>query len=442
MLTVEFMGPSLKEDGNTQSGTARLLNFYRVPSENGPVLRNVPGTAQIAGLGGAFLRALGTVSGEIYAICAGQFYRVAQDGGVTALSAIADGADAVIASADGVPVMTVDGSYRVWSAGALAQPTPGAFSSFSSVCYLAGYTILTEANGRRFQWSAIADPLTLPGLNFSTADATDGNLVRGAAFNGLLWLFKRDAYEGWTPTGGAGADAFERVISRQLGLRAFGAFCEFPGGVFFIGNDGRAHLCTGQDSRPISTPAVERDIAVEADDPVCFFYEKRGQSFFAVRFASKPAWVYDLATGEWHQRAQGVSLSPWAAVASTKAGEAWYVGSALGIVAKLIEAPVDYDGVMMRKAVSRTLAMDGRSLAMLQIRAEQGSGALIWLRLSRDGGFGWGALKARNMGGTGNFARRVTWRNQGQFQTTMTVEISISDPDDVPILASAMIEAA
>ncbi|WP_230685880.1 hypothetical protein, partial [Streptococcus pneumoniae] len=72
-------------------------------------------------------------------------------------------------------------------------------------------TVLTELNGRRFQWSDIADASNLPGLNFSTADGRDDDILRPFQINGQLYIWKETSHEIWYLTGGAGAEAFERM---------------------------------------------------------------------------------------------------------------------------------------------------------------------------------------------------------------------------------------
>jgi hypothetical protein len=63
------------------------------------------------------------------------------------------------------------------------------------------------------------------------------------------------------------------------------------------------------------------------------------------------------------------------------------------------------------------------------------SNASVTLQMSRDGGFTWGAEKPRDVGVTGAYATRLTWRALGQYRTA-TARFTLSSEADIPLLAS------
>lgn len=418
MANIEFVGQSLRSDANIAVTPSRLLNCYREPTGEGTfLLVPVPGLTLVTDLGRIFVREMTVVDGDLFAACGGYFFSVTGTGS-TELGVIADG-DTSLSGNTGKPTICVDGRYWVYDAGALTEPAAGAFSSFGAVEFFGGYTILTEANGRRFQWSDLADPLTLPGLNFASAEGRDDNLIRPKAINGQLYLWKEDSHEIWYQTGGAGAEAFERVAGgvRDVGLKSFGLIALIPSGAFLVGSDGRAHIVSGG-LQPVSTPAVENAIR-DGSPTKCVVYEEAGHTFCVILFPSRPAWVYDVATGEWHERAEGLTLGSWSLSASAKWQGDWYAGRDDGRIFEF-GGFADGDVPVIKQATSRSLNPDNRVIIRdVELFARKGlEGSGLTMASSRDGGVTWGAEKAISLGPIGTTDRRLNWRARfGQFRS-------------------------
>lgn len=421
MPQLEFFGQSAQDSDNIATNPARLVNLYREPSptggRSGAVLKSVLGLQAFASVSGVFTRALETVENSLYAVISGQLYQISAAGVATALGAIADDEDTTISGNNGAVTVVANGQYYLWNASTLTNPTAGAFSNFGSHDYIGNYTVITEKNGRRFQWSDIADASDLPGLNFSTADGRDDNLIRPFAINGVLYLFKETSHEVWYVTGNSGASAFERQAGGvvDIGLKAHNLICRLPGAAFFVGDDNKAHIVAGQ-VQPVSIPAVETNIKTK-NPRSCFTYEDEGHTFCVITYRDAPADVYDLSTGEWHERAEGVLLTPWTATCSAKFGREWYCGRDDGKVLKFAQIGTDDGGALVREATSRTLYQDGQrfSVSQLELFPRQGfQDATIELEISRDGGLTWTPPKPRTIGPIGNYGGRVIWRSLGQ----------------------------
>jgi hypothetical protein len=211
----------------------------------------------------------------------------------------------------------------------------------------------------------------------------------------------------------------------------------------WVGGDGKVHvLGVG----PISTPPLEVALAAETPRKM-FFYEQRGHGFICLTFSDDPAWCYDIATGEWHEREQ--DGGPWEAGATAKLAGSWYAATDSGKVAKMFNSCTDFGMPLVRRFVSNTLEMDDRfNVAKLEAFPRpagdvQGDGtpAKVTLKTSRDGGMSWGPAKDREVGAAGAWEQRLTWRALGQFRKA-TVELSLSCPADVPILSSIDVETA
>lgn len=445
MPQVEFVGQSARDSDFGAANPSRLVNLYReviVPGGRAQhAIKSVPGLASFSVLPGVFVRAMETVSGKLFAVGAGRLYEIDGTGGYTDRGAIDPDAFTTIAGNNGNVTVVANGKYYLWNGTAISQPSAGAFSDFGAVEFFGNYTILTEKNGRRFQWSALANPASLPGLNFSTADGKDDNLVRPFALNGALYLFKQTSHEIWYLTGQANARALARQAGGvyDIGLKSAGLICRIPGSAFLVGDDGRAHVVAAG-LKPVSTPPVET--AIKYSNPqYCFAYEDEGHTFCVITFRDCPAWVYDIASGEWHERAEGANLDPWSASCAVKFGGNWYAGRDDGKILRFARNNADDSGVLVREAVSRTLYQDAARAVIneLELFPRQGfSEGQITLQVSRDNGNTWSAPKVRSTGPVGQYAQRVIWRGLGQARQ-FTAKIRWTNPHDISILAEGRI---
>ena len=433
-MQVPLILTSGQDSDSPASNTSRLINVYLEPIVAGGrsqyLLKSVPGLTAHATLATS-VRALEDVDRTLYSVAGGALYSIATNGTATNRGAIADDVDTTIAGNNGSVTVNAAGLYYVWNGTTLTQPAAGAFTGFGGHDFIGNYTILTERNGRRFQWSDIADPADLPGLNFSTADGRDDNLIRPMAINGVLYLFKETSHEIWYVSGQAGANAFERQTGGVVdtGLQAYGLLTKIPGGAFMIGDDGRAHIIS-QGLQPVSTPPVET--AIKQSSPLrCFSYEDEGHTFCVITFADRPAWVFDVATGEWHERAEGVGLTGWTAACSAKSRGVWYAGRVDQVLAF---ARVNKDGTdpLVRQVTSRTLVVERNYFTadLLEAFPRQGfEDATVTLEVSRDGGFTWTAPKSATIGPVGAYGQRVTWRALGRArQLTARLRVSADVP--------------
>lgn len=453
MPTLEFVGQSARDSDAVFAQTSRLVNLYREPivgaGQAQYVLKSVLGMTLFVDTGGLLLRAMTLSGGQLFTVGNDRLYQITMLGGVTNLGETVVGANCSIASNNGTVTLAGGGRYYIWNGSSISQPTAGAFSDFGSVDFLGNYTLLTERNGRQFCWSDLADASTLPALNFATAEGRDGDIIRGVTISGNYWIFKSDSHEIWTLTGQSGADAFSRLSGgvRDVGLKAYGLFTRLDGGAFFLGDDGICYLVGGAALQPVSIPAVET--AIGAETPVqCFYYEDEGHKMCVVRFRNRPAWVYDLSTGEWHERSEGTDFGAWTGTCSALLNGKWYVGTEGGKVNLLSRTNQDEGNAMRRTAVSRTLYLEGRRFGVSELefrgrfgRSDLGRDAKCFIRVSRDNGLTWSGQKEKSLGDQGDYGKRVVYRKLGASRQ-FTVEWNMSDETDFPLLADARVEVA
>lgn len=435
--------PSVQDDDNRSAATGRLLNCYRqvMPWQDRTryTLKSVLGTEPHVETGGVGFQAATDHKKDLYTVLGGVLYRVSASGVVVALGSVSFGDTSISSNGDSVTV-AAGGSFFVWDGGTVQRVLQTAFSGVGSVDYLDQRTLVTERGGNKWAWSEVADPQDFPGLNFSSADGEDDSILRILGLNGRVVIFKEKSREVWYNTGQSGANAFARVAGgvRQVGLKSYGLLTRTEDGVFFIGSDNIARLTMdGLSAQKIPHPPLETSL--EQGQPTeCFFYEDEGQKFCVVRFADRPSWVLDLASGEWHERAEGPQHDPWCVRGAVDLGGAWYTVNNLGQVWRLTRNNTDVSGALRRTAISPTQYYPNRATVdLIEIYgrtgySDLGRNAEIMLRLSRDGGDTWTEEKRRSMGTVGGHPQRMTWRRQG-LARQLTIEASITDAAELPI---------
>lgn len=445
-------GPSAQDDDNRSAATSRLINCYRqpivYPDRTRYQLKSVLGTEAFADVSDVFLRACTTFAEEMYAVYGGTLYRIGSNGVVTSLGSISDG-ETSLSSNNGKLVIAASGSYYTLTGSTISSHTPLPFTSVGSVDFGDQYTLYTEKNGRRIAWSDLADPTTLPALNFATAEATDSDVIRGVYINGRWIIFKETSRVVYYNTGQSGANAWKRVANgvRSTGLKSFGLLTKTDDAVFWVGDDNICRLTAdGLNAQPLSYPPVDTAIA-QGSATECFYYEDEGQKFCVVRFSDRPSWVFDMATQEWHERAEGATHTAWTVRCTTQLDAAWYGFTDGGLVRKLTRNNQDAGSVLLRRAVSPSFYFrDRASVDMIRIFArtgfhDLGRDAQMWIRLSRDGGDTWTEEKWRSLGDIGYHRDFATWRGQGNARV-LTIEANISEPAEIPLWSDFDLVAA
>ncbi len=455
MPTVEFVGQSAQTQTAPGAGTSRLLNLYRepvtAPDLTRYILRPVPGQTLIHSPDNQFQRATSWIDRNIYTVAGAKLNRLGDDGVPVELGVVADDENTSISGNLGKVAVVASGVYFLWDGTSITEPTPGAFDAFGSVEAIGQRLLFTELGGRRIQWSAVADPSTLDGLNFATTESGEDLNIRVVALNGNAWIFKERSIEIWYNTGsGDEASAFARVSGGVIttGLKSFNLITKIRGGLFFIGSDGIAYVTTGSGLQPVSTQPVARDIR-EKNPTHCFYFEHEGHKMCVIRFSDRPAWVFNFSTSEWFERSEGVTHGPWDAVGASKTTQGdWIVVSELGSISRLDNTPIDKNGALYRRAISRTLRQDSARFRVpeLEFYADYGrvgpDDALeLMFSYSGDRGKTWSSQRNLSLGSLGDYQTRTLFRSLGQFRE-FTACLDITHGYEVPIFSDARLRVA
>lgn len=472
-MQVEWVGAGRRDEDNSQADPSRLLNMYRENLGGKPVLKGVPGTESFCELGGVFMRAMAEIGGEIYAANGGYLYRIDALGNEYLTGEVISSADTTISSNNGKVTVAAGGDLFVFDGTTRTVPDTGSFTDIGSVSFIGQRTIVTERNGRRVQWSDVADPDTYDGLDFATAEQRDDVILRGAAIGGQYWVFKAASIEQWYLTGTDNFIAYRPGSLVDIGLKSFGLFCAVPNGGFMVGSDNIAYIISGGSMQPVSIRAVETELADGTADR-CYYYEAEGHKFCVIRFSDRPAWVYDISMNEWHERAEGVDYGAWSATDAVKAFGDYYIGTSFGSVRKLTKESYDTDQPLFRRAVSANLRNGGDFFSLddveflgtigqervqidvsgtldagtdLGLDAGDGNGLLVTgvigyrgadivLRLSKDRGETFGIEREKSLGELGEYDRVLKYRAFGVMRNAC-LEVTVSDPVNVSFDAIA-----
>lgn len=448
MARYSFFTQAARDESNVAASSEELVNIYpeQAPGDARTRinLRSVPGEVPFADIGQPLVRAASVANSLFWTVAAGNLYQVASDGTITNRGAVGNSNETTI-SGNGANVCVVaNGVYKVWDGASLTTPAAGAFSSFGSVTFSDYDTILTELNGRRFQWSDTADPTTLNALNFATAEARDGNILRAEVDQAQLFLFTAECIEVWRNTGVAGSSRYRRltVIDQGRGLKGYHLLASDAFGIFFVGNDGVAYILSGSGIMPVSTPAVQSDIT-DGELTSAYYYEDRGHKFLVLRFSDRPAWVYDMTTQLWHRRQSGVTRAAWGVQRMAKAYGNWIGVDDFGAVVQMARVNADRDLPLSRIMRGKPIYMDGRKFSVAEFEAlcsvgesDIGRDAEIMLRWSRNGGKTWVGARTGSLGSLGDYDRTVIFNALGRGES-FTPELSCTDVTDVVFYSDA-----
>lgn len=440
-MRYEFFGQSASDTDNKWANTSRLINCYREQTGGEVVIKSVLGATQVGAIPGVFCRAAATIDDMLYIAQGGSLYSVDESGTVTNLGSIADSSQTTISGNNGNVTVCAGSNYYVWNGTTLLQPLAGAFSDFGSVTFFGDLTVLTELDGERVQWSDPADPTTLDGLSFASARARDDKILRALPVTGALWVFGTDSIEPWGQNTAGDLQPI-RGGTIETGLKAFNLIASIPNGCAFVGNDNKFRLVLGGGMQPVSTIAVETSISSETPSRV-EYYQDEGHEMVALIFADRPAWVFDISAGEWHERAEN-NDDPWRVRGIARAFGKYYVCQDDGSLSVLERSNQDKDGPLIRTAIGRTIENDGNyfTVSKLEGRANvgrnelnSGDAPLLSLCISRDRGQTFTDPKPRSMGEIGQYDTRITWNALGRGRN-FTPKLVWSDPVDANVAAT------
>ena len=193
----------------------------------------------------------------------------------------------------------------------LTQITDPDFYGAVGVGFLDGYFVFNEPNSQRFWVTESYNGLAIDSLAFASAEGSPDNLVTLIVDHREIWLFGVNTVEVWY---NAGTPDFPLAriqgAFNEIGCLAAYSVAKLDNGLFWLGRDvrgnGIVYRSKGYSGERVSTHAVEWQIQqyTTLEDAVAYTYQQDGHSFYVLNFpTANTTWVYDVATGLWHERA-------------------------------------------------------------------------------------------------------------------------------------------
>ena len=347
---------------------------------------------------------------------------------------------------------------------------PGQFFGSRMCAFLDTYFISLMPNSRSFQISEPSQGLAWNGAlsqqnNLGSADNVKA-IITDHEYLYLMGSKRMAVYVN------SGAADFPIVpvpgAFVEMGIRAPHSVQRINNTIMFYGENehgsGAVYSMEGFIPRRVSTHAVEQVWTRYGldTDAIAFTQQRDGHMFYRLTFPSQDqTWVYDLATGMWHERAS------WDAVhgafhAQTQRFHCYATGGSypryfcVGVDGK-IYAEDDFvyteDGRMIRRVrIAPVIANQNKLMfvSRLEIVVQpgigldgdptvQGANPQMMLRYSPDSGQTWSAELTASAGRSGNYDARVVFDQLGSGRAWVP-EISVTDPCNW-VIVSAQIEA-
>ena len=347
-----------------------------------------------------------------------------------------------------------------------AQITDTDFPGAVTVSYLDGYFVFNEPDTQKIWVTQLLEGTSIDPLDFASAEGSPDGVVAVFTDHRELWVFGTDTTEVWYNAG-----LLDFPLTRiqgafnELGCAAPYSVAKMDNQIYWLGKDARGqgmvYRAAGYVGQRISTHAIEWQIQQYANisDATAYTYQQDGHSFYVLNFPTANAtWVFDVATGAWHERAgfAGGEFTRHRADNMCNFAGNIVVGDFENGNIYTFDLEVYADNGQPQKWLRswRALPTGANNLTRtvqhaMQLDCEtgvglntgQGSDPQVMLRFSDDGGHTWSNEHWKSMGRIGEYGNRTIWRRLG---ATMKIrdrvyEVSGTDPVRIYIMGAELI---
>ncbi len=295
----------------------RMINLFpEIVPEAGKepaFLNRAPGLRLLTTLGTGPVRGMWSFGGYGYVVSGDSLYKLTSAYAATLLGTVA-GAGPVSMADNGTQLfIAANGPGYIYnsSTNVFAQITDPDFPGAVTVGYLDGYFVFNPPDSQRIYITALLDGTQIDPTEFASAEGNPDGIVAILSNFREIWVFGTNSIEVWYDSG-ASDFPLQRIQGayNELGCAAAFSVAKMDNGVFWLGQDARGdgivYRANGYQGQRISTHAVEWQIQSYGNisDAIAYTYQQDGHSFYVLTFPSAgKTWVYDVATGAWHERA-------------------------------------------------------------------------------------------------------------------------------------------
>ena len=435
----------------------RSINWYvevESPTSNKPVaLVPTPGVGAPKGTLGGVSRGERVVGNVLYVVASGTLWSINAAYVSTNLGSLTTTTGRIKMSDNGSQLMIVDGANGYIFDTGTSTFTQIADADFPNgtddVTYQDGYFICPIKNGNTYAISALNDGLAWNALDIGIANGTPTDIVAVMSDHQLLWFFKEDAIELHYNNGNADFP-FQRMQGafQEVGCAAKYSPAKLDGSVFWLAKSPRGEVIVyraqGYSKSRVSDHQIEfiLDSYATVSDAIGMSYVEEGHSFYALTFPTADAtWVYDAASGLWHERKSytGTSWGRWMANHITSFnGETHITDYRNSNIYVLSHAEYEEDGQFIRRLrACRHINNDRKRLSFssFEVIMERGAGLVsgqgvdpkVMIRISKDGGYTWSNEHWVSAGKIGEYQVRAKLNRLG-IGRDWVFEVSVTDP--------------
>jgi hypothetical protein len=316
------------------------------------------------------------------------------------------------------------------------QVTDPDYPGASSVCYVDGYFAFS-ALGDTAQWfiSRLLDPSSFDALDFVFSDALPNVIRRVISHRGQIWTVGESGFEVWYDAGSSGLELtagesffpFRRASGGVIwtGTGSPMSVCRADGSVWWVGLDGIVYRSKGYTPLRVSTHADEA--VIEKTTQVGLWgltHSFRGHLFYSLTTGDNRTLVYDIATGNWHERSTSIDGNgSWGTTVGATDNNSLhlYGDRTSGWLYTLAEGADDINLIVIRQATLPPLWAATRRAFCARVEVEMEVGGAntpgnVLLEWSDDGGRTWGPSRTMSAGAAGELRKRVYTTRLGSFR--------------------------
>lgn len=451
---------------------SRMVNLFPEAVPEGgkepAFLNRAPGLRLLATIGNGPIRGEWTFNGIGYVVSGNKLYKVTSAWVVTELGSVSGSGPVSMADNGTQLFVACNGPSYIYNAttDVFQRITDPDFPGAVSVGYLDGYFVFNEPNSQRIWVTSLLDGLSIDPLDFASSEGSPDGVVSLIIDHREAWVFGTNSVEVWYD---AGLPDFplQRIQGafNEIGCAAAYSVAKLDNGLFWLGSDARGngivYRANGYSGQRVSTHAVEWQIQQYSDisDAVAYTYQQDGHAFYVLIFpTANTTWVYDVSTGEWHERAgfeNGEFARHWSNCQMNFGGEIVVGDYRNGNIYAFDLDVYEDNGQIQRwlrrwralptgqnnlkRTVQHSLQLDCETGVGLNIG--QGSDPEVMLRWSDDAGHTWSNEHWRKMGKIGEYGYRTIWRRLGMTTKIRdrVYEVSGTDPVKIAIMGAELI---
>jgi len=337
----------------------------------------------------------------------------------------------------------------------LTQSADPAFLGSNTIAEIDGWFIFQQPGTQKFYtspvyWNGVT---AMDGTYYALKDNAPDNIVAIIENNRQLWLIGEATTEPWYNAGGTYMP-FSRLQGglMQVGCAAAQTVARTGPNLIWLARSERGEnyvlMTNGYNWQSISTPAIAYALTQYpvTSDARAYIYTEEGHEFYVLIFPTADVtWVYDISTGQWHQRA---SFDPTTGLFHRQRVQTLisFAGMRIGgdftngqIYWQTRSAYSDgtYPLVCVRRAPHVWDKNDRNRVIQSRLQLDffpgvglsngQGKTPQVMLRWSNDGGQTFGNEHWTTIGAIGATKNRAIWRRLGAARDRV-YEVRISDP--------------